>query len=48
MITDTINYLSKYENSTLEYKSLKKVVGKSADLKDLAKNCEVLQIVLDS
>jgi ATP-dependent DNA helicase RecG len=31
--------LQKYENSTIEYKSLKKVIGKSADLKDLAKTC---------
>ncbi|MBN1840193.1 MAG: putative DNA binding domain-containing protein [Campylobacterales bacterium] len=31
--------LEKYENSTLEYKSLKKAVGKSADLKELAKTC---------
>ena len=31
--------LTKYENSTLEYKSLKKAVGKSADLKELAKTC---------
>jgi len=30
--------LQKYENSTIEYKSLKKVIGKTADLKDLAKN----------
>jgi ATP-dependent DNA helicase RecG len=29
--------LQAYENSTIEYKSLKKVVGKSANLKDLAK-----------
>jgi hypothetical protein len=25
--------LQKYENSTIEYKSLKKVIGKTADLK---------------
>lgn len=31
--------LLKFENSTTEYKSLKKVDGKSADLKDLAKTC---------
>lgn len=35
-------FLQKYENSTVEYKSLKKVVGKSADLKDLAKTCVCL------
>lgn len=34
--------IQKYENSTVEYKSLKKVVGKSADLKDLAKTCACL------
>lgn len=34
--------LKKHENSTIEYKSLKKVVGKSADLKDLAKTCVCL------
>ncbi len=34
--------LQKYENSTIEYKSLKKVVGKTADLKDLAKTCVCL------
>lgn len=34
--------MQKYENSTMEYKSLKKVVGKSADLKDLAKTCVCL------
>ncbi|MDQ1326659.1 MAG: ATP-dependent helicase RecG [Campylobacterota bacterium] len=34
--------MQKYENSTIEYKSLKKVVGKSADLKDLAKTCVCL------
>ena len=42
MIIDTRNILTKYENSTLEYKSLKKAVGKSADLKDLAKTCVCL------
>ena len=31
--------LLKFENATTEYKSLKKVDGKSADLKDLAKTC---------
>ena len=31
--------LKNYENNITEYKSLKKVVGKSADLKDLAKTC---------
>jgi len=31
--------LEKYENSTIEYKSLKKVIGKSANPKDLAKTC---------
>jgi len=30
------------ENSTVEYKSLKKVVGEKADLKDLAKTCVCL------
>ncbi len=34
--------LEKYENSIIEYKSLKKVIGKSADLKDLAKTCVCL------
>lgn len=34
--------IQKYENSIIEYKSLKKVVGKSADLKDLAKTCVCL------
>ncbi|OHE07481.1 MAG: hypothetical protein A2513_00485 [Sulfurimonas sp. RIFOXYD12_FULL_33_39] len=34
--------IQKYENSTIEYKSLKKAVGKSADLKDLAKTCVCL------
>jgi ATP-dependent DNA helicase RecG len=34
--------LNRYENSTIEYKSLKKVVGKTADLKDLAKTCVCL------
>lgn len=34
--------LQKYENSTIEYKSLKKVIGKTADLKDLAKTCVCL------
>lgn len=34
--------LEKYENSTIEYKSLKKVVGKTSDLKDLAKTCVCL------
>ena len=34
--------LQKHENSTIEYKSLKKVIGKSADLKDLAKTCVCL------
>lgn len=33
------NDLLKFENSITEYKSLKKVDGKSADLKDLAKTC---------
>ncbi len=31
--------LEKYENNILEYKSFKKVLGKSSDLKDLAKTC---------
>jgi len=34
--------LKNYENSTLEYKSLKKVVGNKADMKDLAKTCVCL------
>ncbi|MBU1667211.1 putative DNA binding domain-containing protein [bacterium] len=34
--------LEEYENSTIEYKSLKKVVGKSANLKELAKTCVCL------
>ncbi|MFA5454415.1 MAG: ATP-binding protein [Sulfurimonas sp.] len=34
--------IQKYENSTIEYKSLKKVIGKTADLKDLAKTCVCL------
>jgi ATP-dependent DNA helicase RecG len=42
MIIDTRNPLTKYENSTIEYKSLKKAIGKSADLKDLAKTCVCL------
>ena len=42
MIIDTRNILTKYENSTIEYKSLKKAIGKSADLKDLAKTCVCL------
>lgn len=42
MIIDKKNILTKYENSTIEYKSLKKAIGKSADLKDLAKTCVCL------
>jgi len=34
--------LQNYENNTIEYKSLKKVVGTKADLKDLAKTCVCL------
>ncbi|MEA3553020.1 MAG: ATP-binding protein [Campylobacterota bacterium] len=34
--------LEKYENSTIEYKSIKKVIGQKADLKDLAKTCVCL------
>ncbi|HUH43458.1 MAG TPA: ATP-binding protein [Sulfurimonas sp.] len=34
--------IQKYENSTIEYKSLKKVIGKTADLKELAKTCVCL------
>ena len=34
--------LLKYENSIVEYKSLKKVIGKSADISDLAKTCVCL------
>lgn len=32
MIIDTRNILTKYENSTIEYKSLKKAIGAKADL----------------
>ena len=42
MIIDTRDTLTKYENSTIEYKSLKKAVGQKADLKDLAKTCVCL------
>lgn len=42
MIIDARTPLTKYENSTIEYKSLKKAVGKSTDLKDLAKTCVCL------
>ena len=42
MIIDLRNHLFKYENSTIEYKSLKKAIGKSADLKELAKTCVCL------
>ncbi len=34
--------LQKYENTTLEYKSLKKALGQKADLKELAKTCVCL------
>ncbi|MHB9015647.1 MAG: ATP-binding protein [Sulfurovum sp.] len=34
--------MKQFENSTIEYKSLKKAIGKSADLKDLAKTCVCL------
>jgi len=34
--------LKNYENSTIEYKSLKKVVGSKSDMKDLAKTCVCL------
>jgi ATP-dependent DNA helicase RecG len=34
--------LEKYENATLEYKSLKKVLGAKSDLKELAKTCVCL------
>jgi len=34
--------ITKYENSTIEYKSLKKAVGKSSDLQGLAKTCVCL------
>ncbi|MBE0497193.1 MAG: putative DNA binding domain-containing protein [Campylobacterales bacterium] len=34
--------LTKYESSTIEYKSLKKAIGKNADLKDLARTCVCL------
>lgn len=42
MIIDTKNPLTKYENSSIEYKSLKKAIGQKADLKDLAKTCVCL------
>ncbi|MGM0519584.1 MAG: ATP-binding protein [Campylobacterota bacterium] len=42
MIINKRNILTKYENSTIEYKSLRKVIGKSSDLKDLAKTCACL------
>jgi len=42
MIIDTRNPLTKYENSTIEYKSLKKAIGAKADLKELAKTCVCL------
>lgn len=42
MIIDTRDILTQYENSTIEYKSLKKAVGKSADLQGLAKTCVCL------
>ncbi|MFA7084084.1 MAG: hypothetical protein WC141_06055 [Arcobacteraceae bacterium] len=42
MIISTRNPLTKYENSTIEYKSLKKAIGQKADLKDLAKTCVCL------
>ena len=35
-------FLQKYENSTIEYKSLKKAIGVKADLKELAKTCVCL------
>ncbi|RLA67995.1 MAG: hypothetical protein DRQ78_01940 [Epsilonproteobacteria bacterium] len=37
-----MNRLTNYENSTIEYKSLRKVIGTKADLKDLAKTCVCL------
>ena len=42
MIINTTKLLQKYENSTIEYKSLKKAIGQKADLKDLAKTCVCL------
>ncbi|MEA3289802.1 MAG: ATP-binding protein, partial [Campylobacterota bacterium] len=42
MTIDSKNNLTKYENSTIEYKSLKKAIGQKADLKDLAKTCVCL------
>ena len=42
MIIDTRTPLTKYENSTIEYKSLKKAIGKSSDLQGLAKTCVCL------
>lgn len=33
MIIDTRNPLTKYENTSIEYKSLKKAIGVKADLK---------------
>lgn len=34
--------LEQYENSTIEYKSLKKAIGEKSDLKELAKTCVCL------
>lgn len=42
MIIDTRNSLTKYENSTIEYKSIKKAIGKNSDLQGLAKTCVCL------
>ena len=34
-----MNEILEFENNKVEYKSLKKVFGKNADLKNLAKSC---------
>jgi len=34
-----VEYLKEIESNAIEYKSLKKVIGKKADIKDLAKTC---------
>lgn len=42
MLVNTTKQLMEYENNVIEYKSLKKAIGKNADLKDLAKTCVCL------
>jgi ATP-dependent DNA helicase RecG len=37
-----MNNLTKFENSTIEYKSLKKAIGQKSDLKELSKTCVCL------